>query len=74
MKMGEGGAEEGSEKRDGETPEQAAQVNWQPGEKDRQACAEELAHGERQSVGDRVRWKSMGWPHWGHRNLGGACA
>lgn len=54
--------------------EQAGQGNWQPVEKDRQAWAEEVVHGERQRVGSRVRWKSMGWPHWGHRNLGRACS
>ena len=72
MKIGWGGAEAGNEKRAGDALEPAAQAHWQPGEKDRQACAEEAAHGERQSVGGRVRWKSMGWPHCGQRRWRGA--
>lgn len=60
MQMGWGGAEPGIEKRDGDAPEQAAEANGQPGEKDGPACKEETVHGERQSVGVRVRWKRMG--------------
>lgn len=62
MKIGWGKAEPESEKRGKDAPEQAAQANRQEREKEKQAWAEERAHGERQRVGGRVRWKSMGWP------------
>ena len=45
MKIVLGGAEQRIEKRGGDAPEQAGQANWQPGEKEMQACEEGLLMG-----------------------------
>gem|GEM_PF-3998146 len=69
MKIGSRGAGSRIGKSEAGKPKQTGQAIGQTQEQ--KTGQAQIAHGERQSVGGRVRWKSMGWPQWGHRTLGG---
>jgi hypothetical protein len=53
--------------------ETGIRIQRQPGSNCRRSLVQVRSrprvHGERQRVGTRVCWKSMGWPHWGQRIL-----
>src|SRR6266508_2634967 len=71
MKMGLGGEMKSEGKQIRGVPNQAAQEQGQHWEKITKVGEEPCAHGERQRVGGRVRWRSMGRPQWGQSTLGG---
>src|SRR6266496_2127626 len=70
MKSGLGGELEGREKQSGGMPNKTARAESQQIRQTIKRRVERSAHGERQRVGGRVRWRSIGWPQWGQSMLG----